>query len=258
MAEGEGRPAAAARRGDVAEEVGQGLRVQVLFFARFRELAGSSRMVVTLPDGSTVEDLLAALRGRPELRSLPGRPAVAVNLEYATVDRRLFEGDEVALIPPVAGGSDLRTWITDARLEPAELLTSLGSSADGAVVLFIGRVRERNEGRVVERLEYEAYREMAERELAAIARDAAEAHGVGALTAVHRVGTLAPGEPSVAIAVAAPHRKEAYAASRAVMESIKARLPVWKRERYADGEEAWVGGAVRLATGTGVGEEPRQ
>lgn len=135
----------------------------------------------------------------------------------------------------------VRATISDRPLAPDSFLDSLGSSADGAVLLFLGRVREENEGRRVVELEYEAYREMAEAELLRIAREAAAEHRVGEIAVAHRVGTLDVGEVSVAIAVAAPHRADGYAASRAVIEEIKKRLPVWKRERYADGTEAWVG-----------------
>lgn len=221
------------------------IRVRVRFFARFRELAGREEATVEIAPGSTVSDLLDVLRGRSGLGEIPVRPAVAVNREYAPPERRLVDDDEVALIPPVAGGSGaprIRTEIAAEPLQPSRLLEGLGTHEDGAVVLFIGRVRARNAGRRVAALAYEAYREMAERELEAIAREAAEAYGAGAIAAAHRVGELALGEPSVAIAVAAPHRAEAYAASRAVIEMIKERLPVWKRERYADGSEDWVGG----------------
>lgn len=220
------------------------IRVTVRFFARFRELAGRAEETVELPSGASVDDLVERLRASGGLEDLPDRPAVAVNLEYAPRGRRLRDGDEVALIPPVAGGSGptLRARIIDTELEPAALLAELGTTDDGAAVLFVGRVRRTNRGRPVIRLEYEAYREMAERELASIVREVAERHGAGAVSAVHRVGVLEPGEPSVAVAVTAPHRAEAFAASREVMEAIKERLPVWKREVYADGADAWLGG----------------
>ncbi|MFQ5677910.1 MAG: molybdenum cofactor biosynthesis protein MoaE [Gemmatimonadota bacterium] len=139
------------------------------------------------------------------------------------------------------GAAEVRTWITERRLEPEELVTKLGTRSDGAVLLFVGRVREMNAGRRVTRVGYEAYREMAEAELAAIVREVAEESPVGAIAAVHRVGVLTLGEVSVAVAVAAPHRDACYAASRAVIEAVKKRLPIWKREEYADGSVAWVG-----------------
>lgn len=140
----------------------------------------------------------------------------------------------------------LRVALTRAPLEPEHLLRDLGSHGDGAVTLFLGRVREVNEGRPVVRLSYEAYREMAEAELGRIVREVAQAHEVGEIVALHRVGALELGEASVAIAVAAPHRAPCYAASRAVIEEIKERLPVWKKEEYADGTVAWVGAPGNL------------
>lgn len=147
--------------------------------------------------------------------------------------------------------AELRTRITEDPLDPADLLENLGDRRDGGLALFVGRVREVNEGRRVVRLRYEAYREMAEQELARIASEVAGRFEIGAIAAVHRVGVLAPGEASVAVAVAAPHRDAAYEASRAVVEAIKARLPVWKREAYADGTARWLG--VPEAPGAGPG-----
>lgn len=137
----------------------------------------------------------------------------------------------------------LRTWISADPLDAAALLEGLGDERDGGLALFVGRVRAWNGERRVTRLTYEAYLEMAEEELARIAADVADGAAVGAIAAVHRVGELAPGEASVAVAVAAPHRAAAYEASRAVIEAIKARLPIWKREAYADGTERWLGAA---------------
>jgi molybdopterin synthase catalytic subunit len=129
--------------------------------------------------------------------------------------------------------------ITEEPIQ-AERLLDLGSRADGALLLFVGRVRNHNDGRPVARLRYEAYTEMAERELEAILREAADRCEATRIEAVHRTGTLEIGEASVAIAVASPHRASAFEASRYVIEEIKKRLPVWKREVYADGSDAWV------------------
>ncbi len=152
------------------------------------------------------------------------------------------------------GGADatIRTWITDGSLDGFEPFARLGSAADGAAVVFQGRVREASEGREVTRLEYEAYAEMAERELELICREASERWEVGAIVAAHRTGTLEPGEVSVSIGVAAPHRGQCYEASRYVIEEIKRRLPIWKREHYADGSTTWVGAGVEAAASADV------
>jgi molybdopterin synthase catalytic subunit len=134
------------------------------------------------------------------------------------------------------------TEITQDPIDPDAILRSVGGSADGAVVLFLGTVRNQNEGRSVEGMEYEAYEEMASEVLSTIAVEAAAALGTDRVAVVHRVGSLSVGEVSVGIAVSSPHRAQAYDASRYVIEEIKQRLPVWKREHYTDGERSWVRG----------------
>jgi molybdopterin synthase catalytic subunit len=140
----------------------------------------------------------------------------------------------------------IRTAIVRREIEIAALLAELGDTANGATVLFLGHVREMNDGREVRGIEYSAYGEMAERELAAIAGECAMQFGVAHLVAEHRLGALELGDVSIAIAVAHPHRAEAYEASRFVIEEVKRRLPVWKREGYVDGTTEWVnaGGAA--------------
>lgn len=145
----------------------------------------------------------------------------------------------------------IRAWITADSLDAFSMFDALAEHSDGAVVVFQGRVRDMHEGRAVARLDYEAYIEMAERELAAICREATAGGGVGAIVAAHRIGELELGEVSVAIGVAAPHRGAAYEASRYVIEEIKKRLPVWKREHFVDGETVWVGAPDGLAAPTG-------
>lgn len=132
--------------------------------------------------------------------------------------------------------------ITDEPIEPTSVLERVGDRSDGAVLLFLGVVRDHADGRPVRGMRYEAYREMAERELAAIAGEAAARLGSDRIAVVHRVGELAIGDTSVAIAVSSPHRAEAYEASRFVIETIKERLPVWKHEHYTDGASRWVEG----------------
>ncbi len=141
-----------------------------------------------------------------------------------------------------AGATRVIGHVSDDPIQVEKLLRA-GSSADGAVTVFVGRVRDHNQGRPVIRLHYEAYGEMAERELATILNETANRWTLSHLEAVHRTGTLELGELSVAIVVAAPHRATAYEASRHVIEEIKGRLPIWKREEYADGEREWVGPA---------------
>lgn len=147
----------------------------------------------------------------------------------------------------------VRTAITTESLDRLEPFDDLSSHSDGAVLVFQGRVRDVNDGRPVTGLKYEAYGEMAEKELRSICEEACSRYEVGALRAVHRVGELELGEVSVVIAVAAPHRVDCYEASRFVIEELKKRLPVWKHERYREGDSAWIGAPDAAAALGGSG-----
>ncbi len=201
-----------------------------------RERAGQSRLTLDLPEGACVRDALDELSGLAE-----GLPLVmAVNREYATPDQSLDAGDELALIPPVSGGAvaPAAPWarVTDEPLSLDSLAARVRDPRAGAVVSFQGVTRE------VERLEYEAYAEMAEPKLAEIARGAVERHGLCAAAVEHRVGAVPLSEPSVAVAVSAPHRGEAFAGAREIIDRVKAEAPIWKKE-VEGGEERWVDGA---------------
>lgn len=138
----------------------------------------------------------------------------------------------------------MRAWLTDAPIAVADVLGAVGSPADGAVLLFLGTVRERNEGRAVSGMRYDAYVAMAEQVLSAIATEAAAQLGTDRVAVVHRIGELAIGEVSVALAVSAPHREQVFVAGRYVIEEVKRRLPVWKHEHYVAGESQWLAGVV--------------
>jgi molybdopterin synthase catalytic subunit len=134
----------------------------------------------------------------------------------------------------------MRSALVHRPIDPAALLAEVSAPANGASILFLGTVRELNEGRGVTGIDYSAYAGMAERELGAIVAEAAARHGTSSIVVEHRVGTLAVGEPSVVIAVAHPHRAAAFDAARFVIEEIKRRVPIWKREHYVDGTREWV------------------
>ena len=142
----------------------------------------------------------------------------------------------------------MRSWITEEILGPEQLLASVGGDEDGAVLLFLGVVRRENGGRLVNGMRYDVYREMAERVLAEIVEEACARSGTEHIAAAHRIGELAVGEVSVAIAVSTPHRAQAYDASRYIIEEIKQRLPVWKEEHYVSGEVEWLAGSVPPVT----------
>lgn len=141
----------------------------------------------------------------------------------------------------------MRSWITQDPIDTGEVLGLVGAAEDGAVLLFLGVVRNHNEGRGVVGIRYEAYQAMAERVLAEIAREAAERLGTDRIAVVHRIGELSVGETSTAIAVSSPHRAEAFDAGRYIIEEIKVRLPVWKEERYGEGDSRWLDGQVPSA-----------
>lgn len=150
-----------------------------------------------------------------------------------------------------------RTAITGEKIDVETLLKEVASSSDGALLLFLGVVRDHHGGRKVAGLVYEAYREMAEETLERIAGEAEERFGTDRIRVLHRVGALEVGEVSTAIAVATPHREESYGASRYIIEEIKKRLPIWKHERYLEGDAAWVEGEVpEVGGGMGSAEWP--
>jgi len=243
------------------------MRVTVRLFALQRQQLGRRDVPLVVPDGATIDEAWAVLAAEHESLA-SARPFVrfARNGEYAAADDRLAEGDELAVIPPVAGGADEERavrWIAlsagpidDATV--AQLRAAVATDADGAVVTFIGRTREtpgsaapgqeadaqRFAGQAVLGLEYEAYESMALRELERIADEIGARFGVRRLAIVHRTGSVGLGESSVAIAVAAAHRGPAFDACRYAIEELKARAPIWKSEHFADGS-VWLGAPAR-------------
>ncbi len=196
------------------------MEVTVRLFAMLRERAGAREVTLLLPEGARVADALA------ELRDLAGGlPLVmAVNREYADESTVLGAGDELALIPPVSGGSPLHARVTAEPLSVDALAAAVRDPRAGAVVTFSGVTRS------VGSLEYEAYVEMAEERIAAIVLAAIERHGLCAAAAEHRIGTVPLAEPSVIVAASAPHRGEAFAGARELIDRIKDEAPIWKKE----------------------------
>jgi molybdopterin synthase catalytic subunit len=258
------------------------IRVRIRLFAMQRELAGTRGLDVRLPVGATIEDAWTALVGlHPGLA--PGRATLrfARNGAYAPVDTALGDGDEVAMIPPVSGGSGgsgpgdgggqrERLRILELRGEPfgssllAELAERLTTPDDGAIVGFLGVTRRspgtpapgqetaaaRHAGRSVEALTYEAHPAMALAVMHEIADEIEAKFGVVRLAIVHREGEVPLGEASVAIAACAPHRDAAFAAARYAIDETKARAPIWKAERFQDGH-VWIGEPARTGPAEG-------
>ncbi len=216
------------------------MNVRLLAFASAAEAIGSGESTIELADGSSVADLRRSLEARhPELGPLWERLAVAVDGEIAGPERELTDGCEVALLPPVSGGSGARVRLVDGEIDVADLAREMADPASGALLIFLGRPRDRSGGRAVRRLTYEAYRPMAEAALERIAGELEAAAEGLRVRIVHRLGAVEIGEPSVAIAVSSPHRDAAYRTSREALERLKREVPVWKREIYDDGGSAW-------------------
>jgi len=205
--------------------------VSVRLFAGLRERAGTDRLQLELPDGARVADVLAAMAGTPVGAVGPRECVVAVNREYASPDAPVAAGDEVALVPPVSGGAGAvrHVRVTGHALDLTALAEAVRDPRAGAVVLFEGVTRD------VPELEYEAYAEMAEPRIEAIAAEEAARHGLCAVAIEHRTGTVALSEPSVIVAASAPHRGEAFAGARALIDRVKAEAPIWKVELTEDG-----------------------
>ncbi|WP_225412069.1 molybdenum cofactor biosynthesis protein [Stigmatella hybrida] len=214
--------------------------VTILYFAVARERAGLAREALDVAEGARVKDVLGLLVARhPALLPLLPHLRVAVDQEFVPVEAPVPPGAELALIPPVAGGSGLFA-VVDRPLRLEDVVAAVSGEAYGGLVTFSGSVRNQTRGRRVLRLEYEAYPPMAEKQLAVIGAEAAERFGGTRLAIMHRVGTLAPGELAVVIAAAAPHRKEAFLACEHAIERLKQDVPIWKKEFFEDGE-VWVG-----------------
>ena len=205
--------------------------ISVRLFAGLRERAGTGR--VELEDVARVADVWPALG----LGDEPPGLLYAVNRRYVERSQALHDGDEVALIPPVSGGAFV---LSDEPLDLAAAVAEVASDDAGAVATFVGTVRRRSRGRDVQHLDYEAFEEMAEPMLRELAARLTATHGLCEVAIHHRVGRVEIGEPSVVVAVSAPHRAAALAACREAIDTLKETIPLWKKEVYAGGEE-WIG-----------------
>jgi MoaE-MoaD fusion protein len=209
------------------------MKVHVRLFAGLREQAGTGKLALELPDVASVADVWPAL----DLGQEPPGLLYAVNRAYAEPDRALAPDDEVALIPPVSGGA---FRLTAGPVNLTAVIVEVVDERAGAIATFLGTVRAQSRGREVIALEYEAYEDMAEQVMAEIAGEVDERYDLCKVAISHRTGRVEVGGTSVAIAVSAPHRQDALAACADVIEALKARVPLWKKELYEGGEE-WIG-----------------
>jgi molybdopterin synthase catalytic subunit len=222
------------------------MRVRVLFFGMLRDLVGRSSESRELPAEANVSDLLACYRDLPRMAEFLPSVAVSVNQEYACPDAPLQDQDEVALLPPVSGGTneapaDGRTRLVRDRIDAQPILAAIRKPSDGAVVVFEGVVRDHSRGRRTLFLEYEAYEPMAARELEKLATEALSRFAIRDVVIVHRLGRLEIGETSVLIVVASAHRAPAFEACHWLIDTLKQRVPVWKKEHFVDGA-VWADG----------------
>jgi molybdopterin synthase catalytic subunit len=215
--------------------------VTVLVFGPLRERVGAAEVHVA---GATVQEVWDELvRRHPAAAVDAGSVRAARNLGYCEWNTAVRGGDTIAFIPPVAGGSEdgspVRVWVTEGPIDIASVIAGAGTSRDGAVATFIGRVRDHSDGVAVQRMDYEAYAEMADAEMRRIGDELFARGGISTITIVHRTGALVVGDASVLVVVTAPHRDMAFPACQEALELIKRTVPVWKREHRTDGAR-WV------------------
>ena len=217
------------------------MQIRLRYFAMIRETLGRSEESREIEAGTLAGQLFDSLAAeQPRLAPLKGTTLLMVNQEYVPPDHPLADGDEVALIPPVSGGGEARFRVTSEPLDPRAVEAQVAAPGAGAIVTFIGTVRDHARGHDVVALDYEAYGSAAEKMLTRIGDEIRDRWGIERIAIAHRTGTLRPGEASVVIAVASPHRAEAFDACRHAIERIKQIVPIWKKEHYADGA-VWVG-----------------
>ncbi len=229
------------------------VKVRVLFFGVLRDVTGVREDVTEMPEGSRLGDVFESYARRfPRLKEIAASIVPALNQQFAPHSADLHEGDEVAFLPPVSGGSDYTQLINDAAsgnffaltrgaIDGTAIARQLLRGEDGAFVNFEGVTRNNTKGRATRYLEYECYEPMAVKVMAEIGAEIAKSFAIGRIAMVHRLGQVEIGETSVAVVVTAPHRKPAFEAALEGINRLKRMVPVWKKEFFADGE-VWVDG----------------
>jgi MoaE-MoaD fusion protein len=217
------------------------MRVQVLLFGMLKDIAGASALDVELRDGASVRDLLEACERRfPTMKKLLPSIAVAVNQQYSACGATLKAEDEIALLPPVSGGSQRAVIVRD-RIDSTAVLRRMKQAEDGAAVVFEGVVRDQTRGRKTLYLDYEAYEPMALQQMEELAEQALKQFAIRDVALVHRLGRLEVGETSVLMVVASAHRAAAFDACRWLIDTLKRTVPIWKKEYLEDGA-VWADG----------------
>ena len=227
------------------------ISIHVLYFAIMRDLLGKEAETLGVPRGTVAGDLFAmATKNQPRLADLERSILVMVNESYASKEQPLRDGDEVAFIPPVSGGAHHLFTVTSEELDPRFVESLVASTGAGAIVTFIGTVRDTARGKDVIALDYEAYAPAAVKMLAQIGAEVADRWPDVRIAISHRTGYLMPGQASVVIACASAHREAAFQACSYAISRIKEIVPIWKKEHYADGA-VWVGSELDYQVETG-------
>jgi molybdopterin synthase catalytic subunit/molybdopterin converting factor small subunit len=218
------------------------IRVRLISFGPLKNVFGDEGQWNEFPAGLTVAELMVKLVDGDRITTEAARSsAIAVNKDYAPKDRVLHDGDEVAILPPVSGGTEPLVALIHQPIETAAIDRAIKAGADGAVCIFDGIVRDNTRGRHTLHLDYEAYEEMALKQMHLLRSEAIERFGVRDIAIVHRLGRLLVGETSIYIAVASAHRGAAFDACRWVIDTLKKTVPIWKKEQFADGA-VWADG----------------
>ena len=218
------------------------ISIKVRLFAALKEIIGKNQLDLQIPEGSTVKDVIAVIEETyPAVKKIIKISKYAVNMEYTETEKKLTEGDEITIIMPVSGGvysaseTNMHIEITGEKIDDAKVLDFVSDISAGSVLLFNGTVRDNDDGKPVEYLYYEAYEEMAVKEIKKLISAAFNKYNILKVCVIHRTGKMDVGEISISIGVSSPHREDSYIASKFLIDNIKETVPVWKKEMFEEG-----------------------
>ncbi len=218
------------------------ISIKVRLFAALKEIIGKNQLDLQIPEGSTVKDVIAVIEETyPAVKKIIKISKYAVNMEYTETEKKLTEGDEITIIMPVSGGvysaseTNMYIEITGEKIDDAKVLDFVSDISAGSVLLFNGTVRDNDDGKPVEYLYYEAYEEMAVKEIKKLISAAFNKYNILKVCVIHRTGKMDAGEISISIGVSSPHREDSYIASKFLIDNIKETVPVWKKEMFEEG-----------------------
>ncbi|MDA8401553.1 MAG: MoaD family protein [Deltaproteobacteria bacterium] len=218
------------------------ISIKVRLFAALKEIIGKNQLDLQIPEGSTVKDVIAVIEETyPAVKKIIKISKYAVNMEYTETEKKLTEGDEITIIMPVSGGvysaseTNMHIEITGEKIDDAKVLDFVSDISAGSVLLFNGTVRDNDDGKPVEYLYYEAYEEMAVKEIKKLISAAFNKYNILKVCVIHRTGKMDAGEISISIGVSSPHREDSYIASKFLIDNIKETVPVWKKEMFEEG-----------------------